>query len=796
MQSAAPRFRRDVTLSRQGTDGDPTFILKHPVSGEFFRLRGPEQFIAQQFDGTTPLEAVRRRTEEQFGATLKEETLRAFVERLDRYGLLEHEGTGAPGAPDPPGRQQGRLRGSLLYLRFKAYDPSRVFDRLIRHVGFVFTPQFMLCSGAIIALAVWVTVSWWEVYTHELSRLYRFQTIPLLLVLSFLVVSAHEIAHGLTCRRFGGRVREVGFMLIYFQPALYCNVSDAWLFPKKSSRLWVSFAGPYCELFLWALATLAWRVTDAGTLVNDFGLIVMTSSGLKTLLNFNPLIKLDGYYLLSDYLDIPNLRRRSFRYVGRLTQRVFGTRSDVPTGVSRREKRIYLTYGLAATLGSFAILGYIALSVGDLLIASGQPLALFLFTGLIGARFQRRFRKLFGGASDPCDPDDDGGDAPLPEAGVPTRPARRRSREGSRKRARVWIRRLIWSAVAVAGLAFVFLYSMELRIAGPFYVRPVAHADVRPAIEGLVDAVLVDEGDEVRAGQLVARLSDTALRAELVRTEAERREVHANLALLRAGATPQEIEVARASIAKAEDQLAFAESRVTRFTTLSQRGLVPRKELEDHEELATASRNTLAEARARLEALVTSVRPEQIEAMSARAQGLETHRAYLEGQLQLLTVVSPTAGVVATPSRELRELRGRLVKKGDLIATVFDIATVTAYILVSEKEIADVHVGQRVVLRARAYPSLDFNGTVTSVATSARASSASASQTPLETILPGALGSENRAILVTTEIQNQDLLLKPEMTGQAKIFGDERRVVDLITRRLARTVRVEFWSWW
>src|SRR5438045_9659583 len=96
----------------------------------------------------------------------------------------------------------------------------------------------------------------------------------------------------------------MGCALIFLQPAFYCNVSDGWLFPGKSKRLWVGFAGPYFELFLWSLAVLIWRATEPDTWINFVTLSVMATSGLKTLLNFSPLIKLDGYYLLSDYLEI------------------------------------------------------------------------------------------------------------------------------------------------------------------------------------------------------------------------------------------------------------------------------------------------------------------------------------------------------------------------------------------------------------------------------------------------------------------------------------------------------------
>src|SRR5690606_16998281 len=119
--------------------------------------------------------------------------------------------------------------------------------------------------------------------------------------------------------------------------------------------------------------------------------------------------KLDGYYLLSDYLDIPNLRRKSFRYVGDLARRLFGADSPAPPAPSRRERRIYAAYGLAAMAGSVALLTYVAVTVGDFLIVNGQPMALLLFTGLLGTRIRRQFHRLFGrspGRS--SDPDEDG----------------------------------------------------------------------------------------------------------------------------------------------------------------------------------------------------------------------------------------------------------------------------------------------------------------------------------------------------------------------------------------------------
>jgi len=120
----------------------------------------------------------------------------------------------------------------------------------------------------------------------------------------------------------------------------------------------------------------------------------------------------------------------------------------------------------------------------------------------------------------------------------------------------------------------------------------------------------------------------------------------------------------------------------------------------------------------------------------------------------------------------------------------------TVEIAVPEKEISDVQMGQKVLLRALAYPGRVFDGTVTFISTSVQGDSNATEQTPLAPIAASTTAAEKRTVLVMTQIENPSLLLKPEMTGQAKILCGRRRALDLITRRLAHSVKVEFWSWW
>src|SRR6267378_1756263 len=1000
-----PKLRTDLIVRPQQTAHETSVIVKNPVTGKFFQLGEVELFISEHLDGKTTLETIRQLVEARFGGELPLAVLTAFLQNLKKYGFLE--------TADPTEtiehKEPSRFRGSPLYCRFKVFDPCQLLKRLVSCTGLFYTPYFGVLSAATILAATGATFTNWGDFRQELPRLYEsWSTIAVVLALNFLVVGAHEFGHGLTCTRFGGEVHEMGCALVFLQPAFYCNVSDAWLFPEKSKRLWVGIAGPYFELLLWSLAVLTWRLTEPDTWINFITLSVMATSGVKTLLNFNPLIKLDGYYLLSDYLEIPNLRRRSFRHVGTLVEKLFGLESlEDEEVLPRRERAIFSIYGTLALAGSFSILGFILLSAGGALVDGRSPTAVLVTLGLLGMKYRRRFRRMFGkpsGAADSFDDEDfdtpqkaddveepavpkesdhfeasyGANSAPKPatasmadkvevetlamvdrlvQPGVPgngntfntrtgiselKRPplfekrrrlepadegatsfdhlvatmygrrfqtvagmssgvpgsfgsgqgietrrtvavmdepavskdvdrfeesvaasglpktafpknsegvamphkagtvhepaspkngrraetaaaprsferaeapangdhtetpasANRLDEPGETKKtkSRRWgrrVRRTVWLVLAAGAAVALVRGHAELRVAGSFNVLPIDNSDVRAAVDGVVDKIYVHEGDYVREGQPIARLIDIDTRAALEKTEAQLAEAGAKLRMQVAGPTANEIEVAKASVTKAEDNLKYAQIRLAMAKRVFDENLLSRKEYEDVAALESAARNDLAVAKDQLQLLVSGTRPEDIEATRAQVEQFKADQRHLGEQRRMLTVYSPSTGIVATPTLQLKQLTHQLVKKGDLIAKVFDLRTVTAQIAVDEKDIADVQVDQNVVLRARAYPDEVFYGTVNFVSISVLGSPASGGEAAALPVAPSSSSSSTkRTILISTQIDNHSLLLKPEMTGQAKILCGQRRALDLVTRRLVHTVKVEFWSWW
>jgi multidrug resistance efflux pump len=350
--------------------------------------------------------------------------------------------------------------------------------------------------------------------------------------------------------------------------------------------------------------------------------------------------------------------------------------------------------------------------------------------------------------------------------------------------------------MTAAALVASYYFEPELRIAGPLNVLPVRNADIRTEIDGIVAQILVTEGAVIRKGDLIAVLSTRENRSELEKTQGQIQQSSAKLRLQMSGPTPDEIELAKIAVVKTKDNLNYARAKLDVTKELFANNLTARLELETAEQQYVTAKDDLADAEGKLKVLRNGTRPEEIDQTKAEIASLQAQQRFLQGQIVRAGVRSPVDGIVATPELELKEMAGQVVQKGALIAKVFDLQKLTVEIAVPESEIADVQVGQRVALKVRAYPNQTFNGVVTSVATNALSETASPEAGSL--VLKHTTSASNaaaRTILVTTEIDNSSLLLKPGMTGRAKIMCGRRRMIDLITRRLARTIKVEFWSW-
>lgn len=382
-----PVLRADLQWSERQTEAGAELVVKEPITGRFHRFGPVEAHIIHLLRQGRDLAIIQKDIETRFGAELDTVTLIRFIDNLYQRGLLEGANTGGTLAPV----KKRRVRGSPLFLLFDVHNPDSQLTRLHGALPWVFKRWFHVLSVIATTIAVLLVASNAAEIGRDFSGVLRWGSIGPAWLVILVTTTAHEYAHGLTCKHYGGKVTEMGFILMFFQPGMYVNVSDSWLFPEKSKRIWVMLAGTLFELVLWALAIIAWRITAPETTINFLALLVIGTSGLRLFMNLNPLIKLDGYYALSDWLEIPNLRQKAIGYFWGRARHPFAP-SDPE--LSRRQRRIFFWYGLLGSAFTFWILSYMAILIGGFLTSQFQGIGFIIFAGLLVLIFKNPIKKL------------------------------------------------------------------------------------------------------------------------------------------------------------------------------------------------------------------------------------------------------------------------------------------------------------------------------------------------------------------------------------------------------------------
>ncbi len=347
-----PRLRDDLQVVEQVEGATTTFILKDPWSHRFYRLRPLEYSVARSLTGRTGLAGVEQVLLEQ-GLAVSQETLQQFVERLRQLGLLEDTISPTDAArwdSVKAGTGWAGFRTSPTFVKFPLANPGPILEHLARLATPLFTRAFVVVALLAIGWVSFVLAMHWPQLAQESPYLVTPAGIVMSILTSCLVITGHEFAHAIACRKYGGKVSDIGFALYLFQPYFYTDVSDAWLLPR-TQRLWVTLAGPFIEAVLWAGAVLLWLHSVPQTDLHRAALTVVVSSAIKLIWNLNPLLRLDGYYLLMDLLEIPNLRIKAQVFWSNLIRGVLRGRLDLPPG---RDTFVFGAYGLLS--GGFTVL--------------------------------------------------------------------------------------------------------------------------------------------------------------------------------------------------------------------------------------------------------------------------------------------------------------------------------------------------------------------------------------------------------------------------------------------------------
>ncbi|MEI8017634.1 MAG: hypothetical protein WCH39_05495 [Schlesneria sp.] len=319
------RKRPDLQITPP-QQGRRSWGVKDPVTLSYYELRDEEYFVMNQLERSVDAGDLCTAFGERFRPqTLAPEELSRFVGQLIQQGLLVSQQPGygrvlAAKVANATKAKRWSKFSNLLAIRFRGFDPDKFLGWLAARCGWLFSPWFLTAAGMLIVSALVLVFVQFDQLVARLPEARSWlsaQNLVLMVCILACVKVVHEIGHGLACKRFGGECHEMGLMLLVFTPCLYCNVSDIWMLSSKWQRMAVSAAGIAIEATIAAACTFLWWFSEPG-LFHSICLNLMIVCSVSTVVfNGNPLLRYDGYFILSDWLEIPNLYPQSvWRFKG------------------------------------------------------------------------------------------------------------------------------------------------------------------------------------------------------------------------------------------------------------------------------------------------------------------------------------------------------------------------------------------------------------------------------------------------------------------------------------------------
>ncbi len=492
-QRAVPfEARKDVSARRVRYDDQWYWVLKDPLRNELFRLRADQYAIHQSLDGRRSLEEIRAALVREFHhvsvtlAQVQEQVLDLF-----RKGLVRSTRSGQA-APIARRQREGRRRRlvavlrSPLFVRLPGWDPQRFLDRSLPWIRGLFHPT-ALGAGALAAAAMWCFVLVrFDQFRQRLPDLGEIASSGSLWVMWAAIAGAkvlHELGHAFACRRYGGECHEIGLALMIFSPSMYCDVSDAGRLASRSARMAIGAAGMYVELVLSAAAFFLWWNTRDGLLHQLCWTVFFVTNVSVIAFNLNPLLRLDGYYILSDWIGVPNLRQKADRMLGIFLSRT-ALGISMPDDPMLPQSRRWLFVGYAAACAAFRMQLVLVISV--VLYKALQPYglqAVGLSLGLV---------------------------AVATSVGHGVRAAVRLWREQRHSSRRSWRPRIALGLLGAGALA-ALVVPFPIVVTAPLVVEPVDAQQAYVTTPGRLTKVRVRAGQRVKKGDVLVELGNRDL---------------------------------------------------------------------------------------------------------------------------------------------------------------------------------------------------------------------------------------------------------------------------------------------
>ncbi len=507
------KMRPDLVYNRVTYQGVEYWVVKDPLAQKYYQFPPHVFYLLQRLDGTRSIDQLQEDYHKQYAPKrITRNDLQQVLTRLHKDGLVTSEMPGQGIELLKRGRKNKRLElfqkcSNILAVRFRGVDPEGFLNWLIRYTWWLFTPTAVVITLSVASVALMSVVVNWAAFQSKLPGFDQFFDIRqwyLFIVVIAVTKIFHELGHGLSCKRMGGECHEIGFMLLVLTPCLYCNVSDSWRLTNKWHRAAIGAAGMYVEVILATMATFVWWFVQPG-LVQDICLRVMLVCSISTILfNGNPLLRFDGYYILSDLLEIPNLHQKANKALTTLLGRHW-LGLEIPDDQLMPTNRPW-AFALF-TSAAFCYRWFILTAIIMFLLRFLEPygvesigigIALFSIAGMLGMPLYKLYRYM----------------------SVPGRMHQVKKKQFGT---------ILAVGLSILGLILFIPYPHYLRcklIAMPSDIETVW---IRQP--GTLKTLLVKPGDQVIAGQTLAELQNIELDLELldIRSQIKEKELEENL---------------------------------------------------------------------------------------------------------------------------------------------------------------------------------------------------------------------------------------------------------------------------
>jgi putative peptide zinc metalloprotease protein len=496
-------LRPGVRVRRQNFRGERWIVLENPFSNQYFRLRpAAYEFVARLRPGCT-VEQVWQQCLDRFpdDAPSQESVIQLlsqlYFANLLQYDLATDSAQLFQRYKQRKQRETGFRFLNIMFMRFPLLDPDRFLVRILPWIGKLISPAGALLWVLVVGLAGKVAVDNFDALRVEGQSVLAPGNLFLLYLGLVFIKTIHEFGHALFCRKFGGEVHVMGVMLMIFTPMPYVDATSSWSFRDRRQRVLVGAAGMIVELFVAALATFVWARTAPGT-VHNLAYNMMFVASVSTLIfNINPLLRFDGYYILSDLLEIPNLNQRALGQLRHWCEgRLFGVKPSEGPANTRREAGWLVTYGITSGIYRVIVFTGVLLAVADRFLIIGIVMAIVCAISWVTVPLVRFVKYL----------------------------------SSSPKLERVRSRAVgVTAGALVVLLVLLGVVPFPHSFRAPGVVKAAERTQVANETAGRIEVLLVKPGATVHRGQPLLRLQNHELELELVAARVRLEEINARL---------------------------------------------------------------------------------------------------------------------------------------------------------------------------------------------------------------------------------------------------------------------------